>query len=190
MTPLVSTKPDRNRRCLALDRRAAAAVEFAIVALPCFGLILGLIGVSYDFFLQEALDYSLQEAVRQVQLGQLPPGESPADFTAKVFCPIFISFAACSDVMITVQPVSDFQSATVVTQSAVAASTQSQLFCVGQPGELMFARAIYLAPLLSAIWPYGTKVGVGGTTGNALVAAAAFANENPTGAPIPAGAGC
>ena len=166
-----------------------AAVEFAIVALPCFGLILGLIGVSYDFFLQEALDYSLQEAVRQVQLGQVPPGESPGDFTGQVFCPIFVRFAACTDVLITIQPVSDFQSAAVVTQSA-AASTQPQLFCVGQPGELMFARAIYLAPLLSQIWPYGTAVSVGGTTGNALVAAAAFANENPTGAPIPAGAGC
>ena len=185
--PIQTSRP--STAALIGDRRGAAALEFAIVAMPCLGLLLGIFGVSYDFYLQEALDYSLRQAVRQIQIGAVPPGTSAGGFTANSFCPIFSGFAACSGVFITVQPVDDFASAQAVSQSA-AASAQSSSFCTGAPGQLMFARAVYLAPLFSQIWPYGTVVSLGGASGNALVADAAFANENPAGTPVPAGGGC
>ena len=174
-------------RGLGRDRGAAVALEFAIVAVPCLGLLLGLFGVAYDFYLQEALDYSLQTATRQIQIGHVPSTYSASDFTAKIFCPTFAGFADCSAVLITVQPVSDFQNAAVTAPAALAPSSA---FCIGAPGQLMFARAVYLAPLLSQLWPYGTVVTQGGLSGNALVSNAAFANENPSGAPVPGGAGC
>ncbi len=189
MTSLPIQRMRPSTTSLTRDQRGSTALEFAIVALPCLGLLLGIFGLSYDFYLQEALDYSLREAVRQIQLGAIPPGTSTASFTANTFCPIFSNFAACSGVVITLQPVDDFATAQAVTQSA-AASAQSASFCTGAPGQLMFARAVYLAPLLSEIWPYGTVISLGGAHGNALITDAAFANENPAGVPIPAAAGC
>jgi Flp pilus assembly protein TadG len=187
MTPCSRTAC--TKRTLGRDRKGAAALEFAIIAVPCLGLLLGLFGVAYDFYLQEALDYSLQTAARQIQIGNVPSTYGAGDFTSKIFCPVFATFADCSAVLITVQPVVDFQSASATGQPA-AAIAQSAPFCIGAPGQLMFARAVYLAPVLAQFWPYGTVVTLGGSTGNALVSNAAFANENPSGAAIPGGAGC
>ena len=189
MTTLFVQRTSPARRRLMPDRSGAAAIEFAFVAFPCLGLILGVFAVAYDFYLQHALDYSLQTAVRQIQLGAVPAGDSNGDFTAKFFCPVFSGFAACSGVLVTVQPVLDYQSAQAVTEPA-AAIAQSAPFCVGAPGQLMFARVVYLAPLLGQIWPYSTVLTLDGSTGSALVANAAFANENPSGAAIRGGAGC
>ena len=86
--------------------------------------------------------------------------------------------------MVSIQPVSDFYSA-----AAVLAGATSTTFCVGLPGQLMYARAVYQAPAISSIYPL---VGTFGpvSNGNFLVSAAAFANENPAGV-LPAGAnGC
>ncbi len=177
------------KRALGRDRRGAAALEFAIIAVPFLGLMLGIFNVAYDLYLQEALDYSLQTAVRQIQLGHVPSTYGAGDFTSKIFCPLFANFADCGAVLISVQPVTDFQTASEVGQPASAIG-QSALFCIGAPGQLMFARAVYLAPVLSHFWSLGTVVTLGGSTGNALMADAAFANENPSGAAIPGGAGC
>jgi len=180
----------RSRSGLARLRRHCAAstsVEFAIVALPCLGLILGLFGISYDFYLQEALDYALQQSVRQIQLGAVPATYSAGDFASNIFCPVFSGFAACSGITISVQPVTDYQNIQAELQAAASAG-HSATFCVGQPGQLMYAQVVYLAPLVAAIWPYGT-LAAGGSS-NVLTSTAAFAVENPAGVTPPATAGC
>ncbi len=164
-------------------RSGAAALEFAIVSIPFFGLLLGTVSVALGFYLQFAMDYALQQAVRQVQLGHLPAVTSAADFTGLAFCPVFVMFAPCDGVLVSVQPVADY-TASAVTQAA-ALST----FCVGTPGQLMYARAVYQAPVLGSLYTLGTTVGHG-SGGSTIVSAAAFANENPSGAAFPGGSGC
>lgn len=171
-------------------RTGAAALEFAIVSIPFLGLLFGLVAVSYDLYVQEALDYALQQAVRQVQIGRVPSTSTVATFTATVFCPVFTQFQSCANVAITVQPVADYWTNAAVAKPSAAQMAIGGAFCIGQPGQLMYAQAVYLAPLLAQIWPYGTAATVGGVTGQALVANAAFANENPAGVAIPAGGGC
>lgn len=167
------------------SRRGSAALEFAIVCVPFLGLILGLMAVAYYLFLQFALDYSLQEAVRQVQIGAVAGSTTSAQFASNVFCPIFVRFAPCANILISVQPVSDYWNATVV-----SGTTQPGAFCVGAPGQLMYARAQFQAPVLTM--PYALKAAVvgPGSTGASLVAAAAFANENPSGVAVLPAAGC
>jgi len=172
------------------DCRAAAALEFAIVSVPFLGLVLGLATVAVDLYLQEALDVALQTAARQVQLGQVPATYSASDFAGKVFCPAFVIFAPCANVLVTLQPVTDYFNATVVGTPSAAQLGNSSSFCVGLPGQLMFARVVYLAPIISQFWPYAGQATINGATGTALVSTAAFANENPSGAAIPASAGC
>ena len=168
---------------LAPCRTGSAALEFAIVSIPFFGLLLGAVSVALDFYLQFALDYALQQAVRQVQLGLVPQSTSAGDFTGDVFCPAFAVFAPCSGVLISLQPVNDY------TAAPVSAPAQSASFCTGQPGQLMYARAVYQAPLLQTIIAAAAPAGPG-SSGSTLVATAAFANENPSGTAPTATAGC
>ncbi len=172
-------------RTLPGSRSGAAALEFAIVAIPFFGLVLGMMSVAINLYLQVALDFALQQAVRQVQLGLVPATMTAADFTAKVFCPVFVVFAPCSGLLISVQPVADF------TASTITATGPSPSFCVGAPGQLIYARAVYQAPLLETIYTGAVVTPAGpGTGGSSIVSAAAFANENPSGTSFAAGSGC
>ena len=180
--------PSRRRpllRSLPAARSGAAALEFALVSLPFLGFLLGLMSVALNFYLQFALDYSLQGAVRQVQIGKVPPGTSVGTFTGSTFCPIFSLFASCSGVQMSIQPVTDYYNSSVVSSSDKPTS-----FCVGQPGQLMYARAIYQAPAISAIFPLNATPSNPGSYGTTIISAAAFANENPTGATVSGSSGC
>ena len=170
-------------RLLSQACAGAAALEFAIVSIPFFGLLLGTMSVALNFYLQFALDYSLQQAVRQVQLGQLSPTMSVANFTGSVFCPIFVSFAPCSGVLLSIQPVADYTATSVTQPNAPSA------FCIGAPGQLMYARATYRAPVLDSIYNLGQTAGPG-SNASTIVSAAAFANENPSGAAVAGNSGC
>ena len=180
--------PSRRRlplHSLPANRSGAAALEFALVSLPFLGFLLGLMSIALNLYLQFALDYSLQQAVRQVQIGNVPAGTSVGTFTGSTFCPIFTLFASCSGVSISVQPVTDYYSSTVVSSSNKPTS-----FCVGQPGQLMYARAVYPAPVISTIFPLNATPTNAGSYGTTIISAAAFANENPTGAPTNPTPGC
>ena len=171
-------------RALFASNSGAAALEFAIVSIPFAGLLLGVMSIALNFYLQFALDYALQAAVRQVQLGAVPATTTAADFVSDVFCPVFVAFAPCSGLLISVQPVADY---TVASVNSAALSTA---FCVGAPGQLMYARAVYLAPALSTLYSTVAAAAGPGTNGNTIISAAAFANENPSGTQVPAGSQC
>ena len=167
------------------SRAGATSLEFALVSLPFLGLLLGAISVAFNLYLQFALDYALQQAVRQVQLGHVPASLSAGDFVGTVFCPVFVTFAPCTGVAASVQPVSDYSGGPVVASPAALSA-----FCVGQPGQLMYSRITYQAPVLGSIYTTLVNPSLPGTSGNLIVSAAAFANENPSGSPAAKAAGC
>ncbi len=180
--------PSRSRRllrALPAARSGTAALEFALVSLPFLGFVLALLSLAYNFYLQFALDYSLQQAVRQVQIGNVPAGTTVGSFTSSTFCPVFTLFASCSSLLVSVQPVADYYSSPVV-----SGAKQPTGFCVGLPGQLMYARAVYQAPAFSQIFPLTATQTGPGSYGNVIISAAAFANENPTGAPVSGSSGC
>ena len=156
-----------------------------MVAMPFVGLLLGTLSVAFDLYVQFALDYSLQQAVRQVQLGLVPATMTAADFAGSVFCPVFVLFAPCNSIVISVQPVSDFYTA-----AAVTSVTPPTSFCVGVPGQLMYARAVYQAPALGMIYPLIASSSGTAASANAITSDAAFANENPAGASVTGAGGC
>ena len=170
---------------LRAARRGAAALEFALVAMPLVMLLIGAMSYGYAYYLQFVLDYSLQQAVRQVQIGNVSGSTTVASFTSNTVCPIFNQFASCTGLQVSVQVVQDYWTS----YSAVTGTTQPTAFCIGQPGALMFARATYTVPvwarfMVSVVSPSPSS------TGQNLVSAAAFANENPAGTTSTASAGC
>lgn len=70
----------RARRC----QSGATAVEFALVGLPLFLLILGVIEFGRAFFLQNDLSYVADVAARQILIGQVGQSLSEADAAARL----------------------------------------------------------------------------------------------------------
>jgi Flp pilus assembly protein TadG len=172
-------------RLFRLARQGASALEFAFVSIPLVMLLIGTMSFAYAYYLQFVLDYSLQQAVRQVQIGNVSGSTTVAAFTSSVMCPIFVQFASCTGLNVSVQVVQDYWNS----YSTVTGTTQPTAFCIGQPGALMFARATYQAPvwakfMVSVISPSPSS------TGQNIVSTAAFANENPAGTRSTAAAGC
>src|ERR1700733_1902626 len=94
---------------LDADRRAATAVEFALVCVPFTIFLLAIFSVALQFYLQQALDYATQTAVRQAQLGHLSAGYTEADFVTKVLCPVFGEFEACINLTVDLRPVTNYE---------------------------------------------------------------------------------
>ncbi len=157
-----------------------------MVCAPFTIFLLAVMGVGLHFFLQQALDYATEGAARRVQLGLVPATYTQADFTNKVFCPLFGPFQVCANLSIDVRPVTDYQQLTApgVPDAPDSTATAGFSFCPGQPGQLMYVHIVYLAPSIG-----GRLLGNTGA-GNAIVSNAAFANENPGGNTVVQSNGC
>lgn len=173
-------RPPRTRP--RLDRRAVTTVEFALVCIPFTAFLLAVMLIGLQYYLQQVLDYATQGAARQVQLGNVPANYTEAQFMTTVFCPLFGQLHTCTNLFVDVRPVTDYQSLTTagVTDAPGSTTTTGFKFCPGSPGQLMYVHVVFLAPMLGgSLLNYGSA-------NNAIVANAAFANENPGGLAVAA----
>lgn len=106
----------RGKSRRARGRRAAVALEFAIVALPFFTWLLFLFELSYDLFTQEALDYALHGAVRQIQTGGATGITSGKAFISQALCPAAKGLLECNNMWLRVTAVA------TVTQTSLGAT--------------------------------------------------------------------
>ena len=80
-----------DRRWLALrrDDRGATAIEFAIVGLPFFMTVIGILVVGLLTFGSSSLDYAVQKASRQIMVGQTQTSSLTASqFQQTILCPL------------------------------------------------------------------------------------------------------
>jgi hypothetical protein len=160
-----------------------AALEFALTAFPLVLLILGLIYVGLHFYFQQSLDYAVQQAARQVEIGAIGSTYTQSDFIQKVLCPNF--GPDCANLYLDIHPVIDYSTLTVpgVVDAPDSGLISGFQFCVGTPGQMMYAHVVYVAPS-----PVATLFGF--TTTEPIIANAAFINENPNGAVVIPASGC
>ena len=167
------------------DRRAATALEFALVCVPLLVFILAVVQMGLHFYWQQTLDYAVQQAGRQVQIGRIGSSYTSTAFANQVLCPAFSASAGCSDLFVDLHPVSDYQRLTAsgVQDAPDSTSTTGLVFCTGQPGQQMYAHVVFMAPSF-----IGSLLGTGDF--DSIVANAAFTNENPAGATVVPANGC
>jgi Flp pilus assembly protein TadG len=84
-------------------RGGAVALEFAILSIPFFMWILYIFELSYDLFTQQALDFALQGAVRQIQTGNAQNLASGGAFITSDFCGATKGLLECNQIWIRVQ---------------------------------------------------------------------------------------
>ena len=82
---------------LFLERKGAAAVEFAILIFPLAMLIFAIIEVSLMFFVASSLDASVKKISRMIRTGEaLANSMTLTDFKAKICADMTLLFS-CSD---------------------------------------------------------------------------------------------
>jgi len=157
-------------------------LEFAIVAFPFTIFLVFLLEIGYDFFAQVALNYGVQTAARQIQIGAAQGANTAAIFQANYLCPALSGLLPCSSVTVNVLPiVSDYYTsvaATLPIDSAGNLDTSGFTYCPGKPNQLMLAQAIYTSPsLVSAVIP-GMATATSAGMMRVTLSSTAFINEN------------
>lgn len=174
------------------DRRGGVALEFAVVSLPMLTLLVFLVELGYDFFAQVCLDYGVQAAARQIQIGTAQSASTASAFQTKYLCPAISGLLPCSAVVVNVLPVNtDYYTAvpgSLPKNPSGQLDTTSYKYCPGKPNELMLVQAIYTSPsLIAAVVPAMATPSAGGSV-HVTLSSTAFINENfPISYAAPAG---
>ena len=87
--------------------RCATSLEFASLAIPCFMMLLGVMEISYDLYVQAELDNLADTAARSVQVGAATgiSNETSSTFTAASICPSVGGLLDCTLITVAVAPI-------------------------------------------------------------------------------------
>jgi len=164
-------------RRFSRDTNGASTLEFAIVSVPLFLLILALFQVAFVFIATFALESATSRAARLIRTGQAQ-SFSAAAFKDEV-CKQLTAPLTCGSLQLDVRKYTNFGSAAGgLTQPLNESGGMKDDFSFdpGKSGEVMVIRAFY--PLdIGSMLP--AEVSMSNMSGNArvLVATAAFRNE-------------
>ena len=158
-TPSSSAK-SRVRSCalkrFQQDRNGATAVEFGLVAVPFFGLLMVIFQSGLFFFTSEALDAAVQDAARKLYTGQAQGigVNSAAAFVNSYVCPAkggtgLFSLVDCTKLIVDVRtaPVSG-SFANINTNADFYQAGSTPMFCPGGPNDIVIVRVIYPLPVI------------------------------------------
>ncbi len=97
---------------VARDKSGAAAIEFAILSLPLFMLVFGILELAAMFFVDTALDAALHKSARLIRTGQAAvKNTSLADFKAAI-CEDMVYLLSCeSNLLVVANVVSNVSTA-------------------------------------------------------------------------------
>lgn len=155
-------------RRLDLDRfarntRGAAALEFAMIALPLFTMIFAVMELALVFLISISLEDAASTMARQIRVGTItPPGVAATTSTAAApdlttfkqdLCQyiLLVPSATCQkQIQVDVQPFSNFTNTTLPSPiSGQTFSSSGLCYGSGTPGQVVLMRVYYLWPLLT-----------------------------------------
>lgn len=151
------TSPKRRRKT---RQQGAMAIEFGIVAIPFFLLILAIFEVSLFFFTASLVEGAVASASRKIRTGEISTDSDPAgEFRTQICSEIMI--ISCTGIQIESQPYSSFASAQAAPPNYDSnGNMQSRGFSVGTPGQTVVVYVSYrysfatpvIGSLLSGEW--------------------------------------
>lgn len=176
--PARQRKPLLGRyRLFIKDRSGANAVEFGIVALPFFALMMAIIEASMAFFAGQLLDTGLNDAARLIRTGQAQASAYDAARFKQEVCNRIPALITCNaSLTIDVRVATSFSTSnfTVPTASGNFDSTQTQ-YNIGGSSSVVVARAFYKWPSFANL--LGSSLSNQADKTILLVATSAFRNE-------------
>jgi hypothetical protein len=106
-----------------------AAIEFAIVALPFFLFVFGIIGIGLYFLASTSLEYGAQSAARKVRTGQANKGDMTVGEFKELVCEAAGTYINCGKLGVLVQHGATWS------QVAPQSCTDSKGAMVGSTGQ-------------------------------------------------------
>jgi Flp pilus assembly protein TadG len=174
----------------AADQRAATAVEFGLIALPFFAVLLAVFELGFADFQNEMLANGVDKAARAMLTGNLQTANIS---TVQGFKNAYLCAATggalpgnfnCANLIVDVRPAASFAAGDTANDFYKSANNQ---FCPGQPGQIMVVRVAYPLPAIMPLNLFNRTAGVvndvPGLAGNyhILMSAALFQEENYAG---------
>lgn len=159
------------------SREGATAVEFALIAIPFFGLLLAIFEVAIILTISALLESAVLNSGRLIRTGQLPVTATPEDFKKEICGRMAFFESACLNrIEIDVQPVASFSNPGISDPVVNGEFKPENLkFNIGTGRSFMLMRVWYKQPLISPFLSHAMiRLGNGDTI---LHAATAFRNE-------------
>ncbi len=151
----------------------AAAVEFALVAMPFLGLTFAILEAGIVLLAGQTLQTAATEAARQILTGQAQTQALTAAQFQQQVCTYVSSLFNCGSVYVNVQTYGSFASVSMLNPVQNGTFNSNTMnYNPGGPGDIVVVQLFYQWPI---IVPLPGLANVGGN--RLLVATAAFRNE-------------
>lgn len=170
-------QPVRLRRRFWRNNRGAAAVEFALIALPFLGLVAGMLETGVMMFADSALDTATNSAARLIRTGQAQQQNFNINTFRDSVCTAASGFFDCTRIKVDVRTAASFGAMTLKTPVKPDGSLDDSNFAYnpGHGSDIVVVRVYYDWPIvLNRLATFGN--GSDGKT-KLLNAVAAFRNE-------------
>ena len=138
----------------AREKRGVAAIEFALVAIPFFMLLFGILELALVFVLSTALDNATDTAARQIRTGRLAAGASATTFRKTICDELgWLSSGSCVNAMkVDVRTYPTFSGINLTSPIANGEINDASLsFSAGQGGDIVVVRAFYAWPIFTPL---------------------------------------
>ena len=158
------------------DTRGSNAVEFGVLAMPFFGLLIAIFETAMIFLGQQAAEIATLDAARLVRTGQAQ-NFSVAQFRTAI-CAQLSAVVGCSDINIDVRTFPDFGAIDSSLDDLLqqqALGNDPLKFEVGGPSSIVMVRVYAVLPSLTSGLGLGQGHAPGG--GHVIASTAIFRNE-------------
>ena len=164
----------RRLRGFFRERKASAAVEFAMIGAPLLLMIFEIFQSALFVYFSGMLNHATQVAARQIMTGGVQNGSlTAAQFRTNLLCPLLPASMPCANVIVNLQTFSEasypggFYSFVNTAQTAIILpqlDNTKTSFCPGGSGQYVYLQIFYAMPLLGAAWlPAATTIFQGQT---------------------------
>jgi Flp pilus assembly protein TadG len=166
----------RTVRRLARQEDGAAAVEFALVAMPFLALVFAIIETAIVFFANQVLETAASDSARLIMTGQAQTqGLTKDTFKQQVCSKIYGLFDCNTGVYVDVQTYSSFGNVSLNSplDSTGKLDTSNFKYSPGGPGDIVVVRLVYQWPVFVSMLGLSNMSG----SNRLMIATAAFRNE-------------
>jgi Flp pilus assembly protein TadG len=169
-------------------RGGAAAVEMALVAMPFFMLLFGILELALIFLVSSSLENATAQAARTIRTGSFQNGATPTAAAFKTtICNDFgwLQSDCTSNLYVDVRTFANFTSIAAPQPVQNGVFNAAALTCnPGSPGDIVVVRAYYQWPLIAPLMSQALQQLNGGKT--LITSTATFRNEPYTANGAPA----
>lgn len=160
-------------------RKAATAVEFALVAAPFLALLVALFQTALVFFAGRVLDETVEEASRVIMTGQAQTEGMTASQFNTWLCSNTAALFNCNNFLVNVQNYASFSAANTSTPTLTFGSngavSNNWNFDTGNPGDIVVVQVMYQWPIV--LGPLGFNLANLSNGNRLLVSTIVFKNE-------------